>query len=152
MSNNLDKQFRLEIQYLKTEIDVIGLEIGSDKLNVILKHMIDIYSGSRTVVIIDDITRQNNTIVITSSHILAIVVGIITFRCSLNSISTGLRDNATRVICFKTHNKRSLKILREEFFGYVDIDAAERSLLDELNKGRYTDVKLKGEGPLYVIC
>lgn len=41
-------------KYLESDIDVTDLEITSDKLNVILKRVIDIYSGARTAVIIDD--------------------------------------------------------------------------------------------------
>ena len=69
----------------------------------------------------------------------------------LNSISTGTRDDATRIIFFKTHNKHSLKILRDKLFGYIEDDNAERKLLNKVNKNRYIDIKLKNRPPSYNI-
>lgn len=60
----------------------------------------------------------------------------------LNSISTGVRDNATRVIFFQTHNKRSKKVLNEEFFVCIENKETEKALLKKLNKGKYLDIKL----------
>ena len=43
----------------KTYSDWKYLEIDLDKLNIILKHIIDTYSGSRTAIIIDDMSEKS---------------------------------------------------------------------------------------------
>ena len=43
-------------KYLSSDPDVIRLEIGSDKLNTLLDHIMDTYSVSRTAIIIDDMS------------------------------------------------------------------------------------------------
>ena len=81
-----------------TDIDKIGLEISSDKLNLILKHIIDIYSGLRTAVIIGDMsdsTEQHH------GHNMLSYLGysgrhhnfsLFILSQKLNSISAGMRQ------------------------------------------------------------
>lgn len=86
---------------------MIGLEIGSDKLTTILKHIIDIYSGSRTAVIIDDMGDSNEQ---HNNHNMLYYVGYsgrhhnfsrFILSQKLNSISTGIINNAIRVVFLK---------------------------------------------------
>ena len=145
-----------EWKYLNTDIDVIGLEVSPEKLDMILKYLIDVYSGSKIAIIVDDMSNsneqhQNNT----SLAYLAYSgrhhnISLFIVSQKLNSIATGIRDNTTRVIFFKTHNKRSLKILRDEFFGYLRDDDAERDILKKLNAHKYLDINLTGQ-PSYVV-
>ena len=60
----------------------------------------------------------------------------------LNSISTGIRDNANRVVLFRTHNKRSLKILQEEFFGHINDQKEEAALQKPLSANKYLDINI----------
>lgn len=109
--------------------------------------MIDIYSGSRTAIIIEDMSDSNEQ---HNSHNMLSCFGysgrhhnfsLFILSQKLNSISIGIRDNATIVVFTKMHNKRSLKISREEFFQYIE-DDAKRMLLDKLNKNKYIDMKV----------
>ena len=61
----------------------------------------------------------------------------------------GIGDNATRIIFFKTHNKRLLKILRDEFLGYIIDNSSEIRLLGELNTNIYIDIELNKKPPSY---
>ena len=61
----------------------------------------------------------------------------------LSSIATSIRDNATRVIFFTTHCKRSFRTLQEEFFGKLT-PAEEKEVIEKLksNKTEFIDINL----------
>ena len=58
-----------------------------------------------------------------------------------NILSTGIRDNSNRVVFFRIHNKRSLKTLQEEFFGYINDQKKEAELIKQLSANKYLDTK-----------
>ena len=85
------------MEYLESDTDVIGRGIRPKKLNTLLQHIVDVYTGTRLAIIIDD-------------------------------MSTRIMDNTTRLIYFKTHNWRSVAVLKDEFLGYLD-EVSESDLL-----------------------
>ena len=144
-------------KYLSSDEDVIGLEIAADKLDSVLEFIIKMYGGARTAVIVDDLSntneqhRNNNqlTYLAYSGRHHKISLFIITQK--LNSISTGIRENATRVVFFKTHNRNSVRVLREEFFAHIHDGAAEKKMLEQLDAHKYLDVKLGADPPSYTV-
>ena len=115
------------------------------------------YSGSKTAVIVDDMSnaneqhRNNNQLTYLPYSGRHHNISLFVLSQKLNSISTGIRDNATRVIFFKTHNRNSVKILRDEFFAYVRDDAAEKNLLGKLGAQKYLDINLNNDPPSYSV-
>ena len=45
---------------LESDPDVIGLEVSSDNLNTLLKHIIETFSGCKTAVVIDNMSVVDN--------------------------------------------------------------------------------------------
>ena len=62
----------------------------------------------------------------------------------LNSVSTSrsIRQNTTRIIFFPTPKKKSLTVLREEFFGFLDVDSKKETLRWLKNSGGYLDIEV----------
>ena len=146
-----------EWKYLVGDTDVVGLEISPDKLDVVLGFIIKMYGGSRTAVVIDDMSnaneqhKNNNQLTYLAYSGRHHNISLFVLSQKLNSISTGIRDNATRVIFFKTHNKNSVKILRDEFLACVRDAAEEKNLLGELSTQRYLDINLNNNPPSYFV-
>ena len=125
------------------------LEVSGSSLDIILRHIVKHFTGCRTCVVIDDMSnskdQHNNYNLLTYLAFSGRHHGISLFVVSqkLNSVSTGVRQNATRVIFFRTHNRGSINILKDEFFGYLDKDQ-EANTLAKLGgtQGSYLDMRL----------
>lgn len=69
----------------------------------------------------------------------------------LDSISMGIRDNVTRIIFCNTYNNRSLKILKDEFLGYLPDKKTQNKVLETLAMNNYLDINLNFKPPSYII-
>ena len=126
------------------------IEVPPDKLEGVLKYLIDTcrdFRPLRMAIVIDDMssgieqhksTGQLPLIAYSGRH-----YGISLFVVSqkLNSISTALRANTTRLLFFPTPNRHSIRVLRDEFFGFLD-EEGERETLREFRgpSTRYLDI------------
>ena len=127
--------------------DVILVETKPEYLDVLLQYIIKMYTGVKTAIIVDDMSNSteqhannsNLSYLAYSGRHHNISLFIVSQK--LNSISTGVRQNCTRLIFFKTHNRQSINILKEEFFGLLDKDE-DKGLLNKLSNGNYLDIKL----------
>ena len=125
------------------------LEVLGNSLDIVLEHIVKHFTGCRTCVVVDDMSnskdQHNNYNHLTYLAFSGRHHGISLFVVSqkLNSISTGIRQNATRVVFFRTHNRGSINVLKDEFFGYLDKDQ-EAETLDRLSNTQdsYLDVRL----------
>ena len=139
-----------EWKYISSE-QVYEIEVPSVRLELVLVYLIQVCEGCKPIrmaIVVDDMssgTEQHkssgplSTIAFSGRH-----YGISLFLVSqkLNSISTSIRQNTTRVIFFPTPNKLSLRVLRDEFFGFL-VDSDEKETLRKLkNSAGYLDISV----------
>lgn len=138
--------------------------IDESKLDRALKYIVKVcseYSKTKTAVIIDDMSYGDSqhkstgslAKIATSGRHIGISLFILTQK--LNSVSTLVRQNTTRVIFFRTHNNTSQNILKNEFFGLVSKDEATK-VINNLRKQKfncYIDISADPDCPEpYKIC
>ena len=100
-------------KYLESDVYVISLEISPDKLNIISKHIIDIYCGSTTAIISNDMSdgrkqpNGHNVLSYLEYNVRHHNFSLFILSQKLNSIWPGIRD---------------------KFFGYIDNDTGEEKI------------------------
>lgn len=110
--------------YINDE-DFIAIPCGQDDVDIVLGHVVDVFKGTKTLVILDDCAasqsakNKTTTLVMLAFPARHYGLSTIVITQQLTSIAKPYRENISKLVVFYLTNRNDMKTITDDYLGDV---------------------------------